>query len=161
MNDLHRCCWRSCADFFILVKTCLSDQESQDSFHVLNFNESCNKLQDLWHSNSIDSIICDQTHLHFLVAVVIVVSCLKTELLNNLPLIVVEFDQVKGGRRGVHELEKLDSTGCSIDSEFKNAKVGTAKVVEHIFVFFFSSKAHSFWGKVKPELVPDFAGKGA
>ena len=124
-------------------------------------DEPCNKLQDLGYRDSVLTIISNEAHLHFLISVLVVFGDFETDLLNDLPLIVVEVDEVISGGGRVHELEEFDCASGGIDRQIEDAEVGAAQKVEHVFIFLLTSEAHSLRLEVESKLVPDLTGERA
>ena len=61
---------------------------------ILLLHKSGSKLENLRDGNSIDTIITDQAHLHFLILCVVVFDSLETLFLNDFPLVIIELNQV-------------------------------------------------------------------
>lgn len=146
------------SDFCVVVKASFCDKERKNLFDVFRFDQPRNIVKDLGHSDSVDSVVSNQAHLHFLIFVHVIFTGLETESLNDLPLAVVERHDIEYELGGTHELEKLDCACRCAHSQVKNAVVRASQVVEHVHVFFLTSKSESFRLQIEAEFVPNLTG---
>ena len=148
-------------NFSVVVKASFCDKEGKNLFDVIRFDQPRNVFKDLGHSNSVDSVVSNQAHLHFLIFVHVIFTGLETESLNDLPLAVVELYDIEYELGGAHELEKLDCACRCAHSQVKNAVVRASQVVEHVHVFFLTSNSESFRLQIEAEFVPNLTSKRA
>jgi len=92
LDELDGCLCGSIIDLWVLVKASFSDEEGKDWLHVLLLDEPGNELEDLGDGNSVNSIVTNQTHLHFLILIVVILCGLEAQLLNDVPLFIIELD---------------------------------------------------------------------
>lgn len=78
----------------VLIETSTRDKESEHGLMVVRLDVASDHLKNLRDCNPVHAVICDQTHLHFLVLRNIVFCGLEAELLNYGPFTLVKLDHV-------------------------------------------------------------------
>ena len=120
--------------------TCLCDEESHGGLKIFALDKPGNKSDDIWNSDTVDSLISNELFLNLSVLCVILLNCINSKSVNDLPLVIIESNQVLNMSGVLLELEQLDGCSHGFHCCVENVDVLCSEIVEQVFVFLFSGE---------------------